>query len=91
MGATANRPGQRCVTTRQEESVGRCIVRYTEEANGCTTYQLMANKTKNLCAREKAVEASKLQNWSEERLYNVSGRDQRQGSRIWRMAFPPDT
>ena len=87
-----NRTGQRCVETRQEESVGRCIVKYTEETNGCTTYQLMANKTKNLCVGKKEVEPSKLQNWSEERLYNVSGRDQtqRQCSKTWRMVFPPD-
>ena len=51
---SVDRMGQRCVNEGALEPVGRCIVRYFEEAHDCTSFHLMANKTKTFCDRQKS-------------------------------------
>ena len=46
-----DRAGQRCANDDETggQSVGRCIVSHIEEKHDCTSYQLMANKTRTFC------------------------------------------
>ena len=41
----------RCQNNGIREIAGRCVVKYLEDLANCTTYQLMANKTKEFCSR----------------------------------------
>ena len=50
-----DRSGQRCSNDKNQESVGRCIVRKLEDAYNCTSYQLTANKTKKFCTVSNGV------------------------------------
>ena len=60
-----DRIGQRCVTGGAKERVGHCIVRYLEDNHlrsqlgyesdaNCTSYHLMADKTKTFCDKYKS-------------------------------------
>ena len=72
-----DRDGQKCATDAQQETVGRCIVRYLEDTNNCTAYQLMANRTLPFCTREQMssiVDALGLwKTWSEADILNETG------------------
>ena len=43
--------GQRCISDGVGERIGRCLVRALEEKFNCTTYQLLANKSKEFCSK----------------------------------------
>ena len=45
--------GQRCISDAVGERIGRCILRSLEEKFNCTTYQLLANKSKEFCNKRK--------------------------------------
>ena len=65
------RAGQRCVNDGAQDSVGRCIVRYIEEDNNCTTYGLMANKAKQIC--NKTANKHVQIDWLEEEIFELTG------------------
>ena len=65
------RAGHRCSNDDAEVMVGRCIVRYMESANNCTTYGLMGNKTKKICNKDDKIELRN--NWIDEDIFNLTG------------------
>ena len=65
------RVGQRCVNDGAQDSVGRCIVRYIEEANNCTIHGLMANKAKKIC--NKTANKYVQIDWLEEEIFHLTG------------------
>ena len=65
------KPGYRCGTEGVRESVGQCYVRYMEDANNCTTYGLMGNKTKKIC--DKNAKNPVQTNWLEEEIFQLTG------------------
>ena len=45
-----DKKGQRCNVVRTQETPGKCVVKKFEDTFNCTTYQLMANKSKEFCS-----------------------------------------
>ena len=69
-----DRVGHRCVNDNaygDQESVGRCIVRYFEDVNNCSTYGLLSNNTKKIC--NKTSKYSMNIGWSEDEIFNLTG------------------
>ena len=56
------RDGKRCNNDGAKEQVGKCIVMYLEDKYNCTTYQLMADKTKDFCPRKELGEMNWVTN-----------------------------
>ena len=65
------RAGRRCESNDDTMLVGRCVVSYTENANNCTTYGLMGNKTKKLC--DKSAKSQGMSSLLEEEIFKLTG------------------
>ena len=84
-----SKPGHRCDHDGDEVLVGRCIVRYTESVNNCTTYGLMANKTKKICNKDAKIEL--YSTWLEEEIFNLTGCLQKCERDIISLKTAPDS
>lgn len=66
-----------CTNNMVEDPVGRCVVRRIEEKKNCTTYQIFANKRKEICNRTQEFESRKMHNFladlPEEEIYELYG------------------
>ena len=72
-----DRNGQRCAKDETQESVGRCIVRYLEDTNNCTAYQLAANRTRTFCTKKQmgqmVTTIGLWETWPEADILNETG------------------
>ena len=69
--------GLGCTENEAEDSVGKCIVKRVEEKHNCTTYQLFANKNRDICERIPDVKSrimlKKLSSLSTGDIYDLYG------------------
>ena len=75
-----DRKGQRCSKDGKQVPFGRCMVKNLEEAYNCTSYQLMANRSREFCSilggqlgPYNKITENKYKKFSEANLVNLTG------------------